>query len=219
MSHPFILELVKRNSVIPLLKPERVGDTLPLVEALQEGGLTAFDVCLPSANGADVLKCLRDHCSDVAFGASGVRNVEDVKRAKALGAMYVSSPGFSPSVVQACAKLKLPCIPGVSTTSELMMARDVGFTVMHVYPAHLSDSQTLARAWRELMPEVQLYPTGGLSEALALEWLAHPNVCTVSGNWLACADDLQRRLWRNIIQAAQRAAALKNRIKERQQAA
>ncbi len=219
MSHPFILELVKRNSVIPLLKPERVADTLPLVEALQEGGLTAFEVSLTSANGADVLKCLRDHCSDIAFGASGILNAEDAKRAKALGAMFVSSPGFSPSAVQACAKLKLPCIPGVSTTSELMMAREIGFTVLHVYPAHLSDSQTLARAWLDLMPEVQLYPTGGLTEALATEWLAHPNVCTVSGSWLSCPDDLQRRLWRNIIAAAQRASSLKARLKIRQQAA
>jgi 2-dehydro-3-deoxyphosphogluconate aldolase/(4S)-4-hydroxy-2-oxoglutarate aldolase len=219
MSHPFILELVKRNSVIPLLKPERVGDALPLVEAFQEGGLAAFEVSLSSKNGADILQCLKDHCSDVAFGASGVRNVEDVKRAKALGAMYVSSPGFSPTVVQACSKLKLPLIPGVSTTSELLMAREIGFTVMHVYPAHLSDSQTLARAWSELMPEVRLYPTGGLTEALALEWLAHTNVCTVSGSWLACADDIHRRLWRNIIEAAHRAAALKTRIRDRQQAA
>jgi 2-dehydro-3-deoxyphosphogluconate aldolase/(4S)-4-hydroxy-2-oxoglutarate aldolase len=209
MSHPFVIELVKRNSVIPILKPERVGDVLPLVEALQEGGLSAFEVSLTSPNGADILQCLTDHCHDVAFGASGVRNAEDVKKVKALGAMYVSCPGFSPSVVQACAKFKLPCIPGVSTTSELLMAREIGFTVMHIYPAYLSDSQPLARAWAELMPEVQFYPTGGMTHSLAQEWLAHPNVSTVSGNWLAGTDDIQRRLWRNIIEAARRASLMK----------
>jgi 2-dehydro-3-deoxyphosphogluconate aldolase/(4S)-4-hydroxy-2-oxoglutarate aldolase len=209
MSHSFVLDLIHKNAVIPLLRLERPVDALPLLEALQEGGIGAVEVWWPHANAESIVHTLREHCPDITVGAGGIRNSSEAKRAKALGAHYVSTPGLSATVIQTCAKLKLPCIPGVATTGELLLAREMGFKALLLYPATLSDTRRLVDSWHGLDAQLQFLPQGGMTQALAMEWIRLPNVPTVYGDWLALDEDLQRRQWRQITETARRASALR----------
>ncbi len=208
MDQTFVTDLIQRNPVIPLLRLERLPDVLPLVEALQEGGMRAVEIWLPHPRAADVLDALREHCSDITVGAGGVRSAAEVKQARALGVHYISSPGLNPTVIQACAKWRIPCLPGVATTSELLLARELGLKQLILYPAVLPGMRALAQNWYQLDPECRFVAQGRLSQAEAALWLELPNVSGVHAEWLADDEDLQRRQWRVITEKARRATLM-----------
>lgn len=208
MDQTFVNDLLERNPVIPLLRLERLADALPLVEVLQEGGMQAVEVWLPHPGATDVLEALREHCSDIVVGAGGVRNAAEVKLARSLGAHYISSPGLNPTIIQACAKFKLPCLPGISTTSELLLARELGLHTLIAYPAGFPGARTLVQSWQMLDADCRFVAQGQLSQAEASLWLELPNVSGVYAEWLADDEDLQRRQWRIIMERARRATLM-----------
>lgn len=208
MDQSFLTQLLLRNPVIPLLRLRRLTDALPLVEALQEGGMRAVEIWLPHAGSVAVLETLREHCNDITVGVGGVRTAHEVKQVRSLGAHYISSPGLNPTVVQACAKFRLPCLPGIATTSELLLARELGLKLLALYPAAISGMRTLASHWQQLDPDCRFVAQGGLSQADAALWLELPNVSGVYAEWLADDEDLLRRQWRVITERARRATLM-----------
>jgi 2-dehydro-3-deoxyphosphogluconate aldolase/(4S)-4-hydroxy-2-oxoglutarate aldolase len=208
MDQTFVADLISRNPVIPLLRLERLADALPLVEVLQEGGMQAVEVWLPHRGAPAVLEALREHCTDITVGAGGVRNADEVKFARSLGAHYISSPGLSPTIIHACAKMRLPCLPGVASTSEMLLARELGLHTLIVYPAGIPGMRTLVQNWQTLAPECRFVAQGNLGQAEAALWLELNNVGGVYAEWLADDEDLQRRQWRIIMERARRATLM-----------
>ena len=208
MDQTFVNDLLQRNPVIPLLRIERLADALPLVEVLQEGGMQAVEVWLPHPGAIEVLEALREHCTDITVGAGGVRNAAEVKLARALGAHYISSPGLNPTIIHACAKLRMPCLPGIATTSELLLARELGLKTLIAFPAGFPGARTLVHSWQGLDADFRFVAQGSLSQAEAALWLEMPSVSGVYAEWLADDEDLQRRQWRIIMERARRAVLM-----------
>jgi 2-dehydro-3-deoxyphosphogluconate aldolase / (4S)-4-hydroxy-2-oxoglutarate aldolase len=112
-------------------------------------------------------------------------------------------------VGRACRELNLPLLPGVSTGSEIMAAREDGFDALKFFPAVAAGGIAMLKAWDGPFGDVKFCPTGGINPVNARDFLALPNVVCVGGSWLTPAEVVARGDWKHMTQLAKDAVALK----------
>ena len=182
-----VTHLFAELRVVPVVTVDRAEDAPRLGSALKAGGLACAEVTFRTAAAEEALRRLALD-PEMLVGAGTVLRPEQVDRARAAGARFVVSPGFSARVVQRCVELSLPVFPGVATPTEVQMALDAGIEVMKFFPAEASGGANTLRALGEPFPMVRFIPTGGVNPRNLASYLALPSVLAVGGSWMVARD-------------------------------
>ena len=101
-------------------------------------------------------------------------------------------------LVNTAGQLEMPYLPGVSTVSEVMAAREMGLRYLKFFPAESAGGVRTLRMFRELFPDTRFCPTGGLNETNAADYLHQDNVFCIGGSWLALRDRIDAADWAGI---------------------
>jgi 2-dehydro-3-deoxyphosphogluconate aldolase/(4S)-4-hydroxy-2-oxoglutarate aldolase len=112
-------------------------------------------------------------------------------------------------LIAAAAATGLPLLPGVMTPSDVIAARAAGFRQLKLFPAQQAGGIGMLKALAGPFPDVIFCPTGGISAAVAPEYLALPNVACVGGSWLAPREAVTAGNWQAISRLAREAQALR----------
>ena len=84
-----------------------------------------------------------------------------------------------------------------------------GFTRFKLFPANVVGGPAALKAFASPFQQAQFCPTGGISAANAVEYLALPNVICVGGSWVAPPDAIRAGDWDRITALARQASALR----------
>jgi 2-dehydro-3-deoxyphosphogluconate aldolase/(4S)-4-hydroxy-2-oxoglutarate aldolase len=201
-------QLFRGTAIIPVLSIEREADAVPLARALHEGGMALVEVTFRTEAAAASIAAIARELPQVIVGAGTLLRAADVRRAVDAGARFLVSPGMTPELAAAALATELPYLPGVATPSEIMAARALGICVMKLFPAEAIGGVGLVQALAPVFSGVALCPTGGITENIAVDYLAQPNVAMVGGSWLAPRDAIAAGDWDRIRRIAERAAAI-----------
>ncbi len=193
--------------VVPVLTIEREADAVPLARALARGGLKLLEVTLRTPAAPKAIAAIAREVPEVVVGAGTVLRDADVARAKAAGARFLVSPGLTQELAAAGLASELPYLPGVVTPSEVILARDLGFSLLKFYPAAGAGGVATLRNYALVFAGTAFCPTGGVSAENAGDYLALPNVPMVGGSWMMPAAALAAGDWDAIAAEARRAAA------------
>lgn len=199
-------EILERGPVMPILTVADAGVAGDLARALVAGGVTVFEVVLRTPAALDALKTMIAAAPEASIGLGTVLNADDVARARAAGAAFGVSPGLTPALASAVRAADWPFIPGVSTASEIMAAREAGFRELKLFPANVLGGVSWLQAMAPVYPDVVFCPTGGIRPADIPAYLAQPNCRTVGGSWVVPKDALAARDWKAIETLARQAA-------------
>jgi 2-dehydro-3-deoxyphosphogluconate aldolase / (4S)-4-hydroxy-2-oxoglutarate aldolase len=197
-----------RSKVVPVIALNDVAHAVPLAHALLEGGIDVMEITLRTAAGLPSIEAVAKAVPQMHVGAGTVTRPHEVYDVRDAGASFALSPGCANDIVAAAKEAALPFIPGVMTPSELMAARDHGFTLMKLFPAQQAGGPGMLKALAGPFPDIRFCPTGGISLANLKEHLALPNVAMVGGSWLTPAAAMQAGNWAEITQLAREALAL-----------
>lgn len=167
--------------VIPVLVIDRVEDAVPIAEALVAGGLPVLEVTLRTPAALESIRAMKQ-VPGAVVGAGTVLDPSQLADARAAGAEFIVSPGFTRRLGEAVGTT--PFLPGVSTTGDIMRALDLGFTRLKFFPAEASGGLPVLKALAAVFGNVRFCPTGGISQDSAAAWLAEPAVACVGGSWL-----------------------------------
>lgn len=202
------LDLVTHGPVIPVIVIDRLEDAVPLAEALVAGGVRVLEVTLRTPVA---LEAIRAMCAvpGAIVGAGTIRSAADARAAKAAGAVFGVSPGYTAEVGAACREMGLPLLPGVATASEVMAAQADGLNFLKFFPATAAGGLPMLKALAGPFPDVVFCPTGGITPATAPDFLGLPNVKVCGGSWLTPADAVKAGDWARITQLAKEAGALR----------
>ncbi len=211
-----LVRLLQAARVIPVITIERAEDAVPLARALVTGGVRTLEITLRTSAAADAVKAIVTNVPDAVVGVGTVLSPDDLLRAKALGAQFALSPGATPELLDAAARIDLPFAPGVATASELMAALACGFDVVKFFPAQQAGGIAAVRALAGPFPHVRFCPTGGIGASNAAEWLSEPNVVAVGGSWMCPAADIKAGNWNKLTGLAQAATQMCENLSLRQ---
>ena len=205
------LEVMSDAPVIPVIVINDVADAVPMAQALVAGGIRMLEVTLRTPQALACIEAIAREVPNAVVGAGTVRTAADAHAAAQAGARFAVSPGFTEKMAQAARDAKLPLLPGVATSSEVMVAREAGYDHLKFFPAMQAGGIAMLKAWQGPFFDVKFCPTGGVSPSNAAEFLALSNVVCVGGSWLVPADAVARKDWAQITRLAWDTALLKNK--------
>ena len=201
-------EIFRGVAVIPVLTIARAADAVPLAAALVRGGLRVIEVTLRTPEAPAAIREIARRAPDAVVGAGTVLTGADITRAREAGARFLVSPGLTPELAAAGRSHDLPYLPGAVTPSEVMAARELGFSLLKFFPAAAAGGIEMLRAYAAVFAGVAFCPTGGISAENAASYLALANVPMIGGSWMAPADAVTAGDWRRIEELAGQAAKL-----------
>jgi 2-dehydro-3-deoxyphosphogluconate aldolase / (4S)-4-hydroxy-2-oxoglutarate aldolase len=194
--------------VVPVLVIDDLAHARKLAEALVAGGLPALEVTLRTPVALDAIRAMAEVPGGVV-GAGTLLTREDVKAAKAAGAMFGVSPGTTERLLDACAEYDLPLLPGAATATEVMLLLEKGYTVQKFFPAEQSGGAAYLKSIGSPIPQVKFCPTGGINLKNARDYLGLSNILCVGGSWVAPKDAMLRGDWAAITTLAREACGLR----------
>lgn len=195
--------------IIPVLTIDSAEDAKALAEALIAGGLKALEVTLRTPAALTAIERMAQ-VPGAIVGAGTLLDPADAARARDAGARFLVSPGFRGKLARAAAEAKVPLLPGVATSTEIMRARDAGLSFLKFFPAAAAGGAASVKAFAAPFPGIRFCPTGGIDASSARDYLELPNVVCIGGSWMAPREAIAAKDWANVAalaKAAKEAAA------------
>ena len=205
-----IRDIMAMCAVIPVLTIQRLEHAVPLAEALVRGGLRVLEVTLRTSCALEAIRAMRAAVPDAIVGGGTLTRACDFSDCAAAGAQFGVTPGLTAELVAAAAKSAFPLLPGIMTPTELIAARAAGFGACKLFPAQQAGGIGMLKALGGPFPDHVFCPTGGVTRANAVEYLALPNVLCVGGSWITPAAAMATGDWATIESLAREAAALRD---------
>ncbi len=194
-----------RTRVLPVIVITKVAQAVPLAHALLEGGIDAMEITLRHEAGLPAIEEVAKAVPEMLVGAGTVTQPSEVDQVVQAGAKFGLSPGFTLELARAIDRSSLPFVPGAMTPSEVLNARDMGYSLIKLFPASLAGGHEMLKALSGPISGVKFCPTGGITIKNMTEYLNLPNVAIVGGSWLTPRELLEARDWGAITKLARQA--------------
>jgi len=195
-----IYEKIEKFRIVPVIAIEDADSTLPLADALIEGGLPVAEITFRTEAASAVISKIAKERPEVLIGAGTILTIDNLKKAIDCGAKFGVSPGFNPKIVEESVKLNFPFSPGIMTPTDIEAAIGYGIKVLKFFPAEAAGGtkmlKSLAAPYSHL--GVRFIPTGGINPEILNNYLSIPQVLAVGGTWIAKAEDINKKNWKQI---------------------
>ncbi len=201
------LEIVKTGPVIPVMVVEKVEHAVPMAKALLAGGVRVLEITLRTRAAIDVIRAISSEVPDAIVGAGTVLTPEELRMMADAGGTFALSPGMTPTLLEAANNGPIGFIPGIATSSELMMGLEMGYDVFKFFPAEAAGGVKAIKSIGGPFPQCTFCPTGGISPSNYRDYLALGNVACVGGSWLVPGDAAQKGDWDRITRLARDAVS------------
>lgn len=205
--------LLQGPALLPIIQADTPAQAVHIATAMQQGGISAVEVVLRTSAALDAISAIRQQCPQLLVGAGTVLSKADAENCKNAGAQFLVSPASTPTLLQAMMDTGLAMAPGVSTSSEVAMALEMGLTELKFFPAHLSGGTEMLKALSGIYQQVRFCPTGGIGQHNLADYLALSNVFVVGGSWISPAALVKAGQWQEITTLASAAVTVANQYK------
>ncbi|WRD73779.1 bifunctional 4-hydroxy-2-oxoglutarate aldolase/2-dehydro-3-deoxy-phosphogluconate aldolase [Helicobacter pylori] len=204
-----IIEVLQISPIIPVVVIEDIKDAVPLAQSLVEGGIQIIEVTLRSSCALEAIELIAKNVPKMRVGAGTILNPTQLEQAQNRGAEFLISPGLTIKLLEHAKKKDMPLIPGVSSSSEVMQALELGYNALKFFPAEYCGGVKLLNAFNGPFKGVKFCPTGGISADNMRSYLNLENVLCVGGSWLTPKNLIQNKEWDKITEICKRSLALR----------
>ncbi len=204
-----IIEVLQISPIIPVVVIENIKDAVPLAQSLAEGGIQIIEVTLRSSCALEAIELIAKNVPKMHVGAGTILNPTQLEQAQNRGAEFLISPGLTIKLLEYAKKKDMPLIPGVSSSSEVMQALELGYSALKFFPAEYCGGVKLLNAFNGPFKGVKFCPTGGISADNMHSYLNLENVLCVGGSWLTPKNLIQNKEWDKITEICKRSLALR----------
>ncbi|WRC54087.1 bifunctional 4-hydroxy-2-oxoglutarate aldolase/2-dehydro-3-deoxy-phosphogluconate aldolase [Helicobacter pylori] len=202
-----IIEILQISPIVPVVVIENIKDAVPLAQSLIEGGIPIIEVTLRSSCALEAIELIAKNVPKMHVGAGTILNPTQLEQVQNRGAEFLISPGLTIKLLEHAKKKDMPLIPGVSSSSEVMQALELGYSALKFFPAEYCGGVKLLNAFNGPFKGVKFCPTGGISADNMRSYLNLENVLCVGGSWLTPKDLIQNKEWDKITEICKRALA------------
>ncbi|WRB70862.1 bifunctional 4-hydroxy-2-oxoglutarate aldolase/2-dehydro-3-deoxy-phosphogluconate aldolase [Helicobacter pylori] len=204
-----IIEVLQISPIVPVVVIENIKDAVPLAQSLVEGGIHIIEVTLRSSCALEAIELIAKNVPKMRVGAGTILNPTQLEQAQNRGAEFLISPGLTIKLLEYAKKKDMPLIPGVSSSSEVMQALELGYSALKFFPAEYCGGVKLLNAFNGPFKGVKFCPTGGISADNMHSYLNLENVLCVGGSWLTPKNLIQNKEWDKITEICKRSLALR----------
>ena len=173
-----IIESVKKNKIIVIVRGVAKEKLIPLAEAMYNGGIRLIE-CTYQANGsisdeeiADNIKMLAEYFGDKMYvGAGTVLTKKQVELTKKAGGKFIISPDANEEVIRYTKEIGLISMPGALTPTEIAAAKRAGADFVKVFPIDVYGPSYI-KAVEAPLSNVELLAVGGVNKDNLTDYLS-----------------------------------------------
>lgn len=162
MSGSTILQQIRKNKIVAILRGVAPDAVPEVAAALHAGGIRCLEITLNSTDAYSAIRHLNARMGEQLFiGAGTVLDATEAAAAIEAGAKFIISPALDIPTIQMTKELGAVSIPGAFTATEILTAHRNGADIIKVFPASVGVGYF--KDLRGPLPHIPLMPTGGVS--------------------------------------------------------
>lgn len=179
-----IRAVMHAHTLVPVVTFATLDHVDDFVAFLKKLDVHCIEITLRTPEGIKAIEYInKAYGAEMLTGAGTVINERQIKALKGVGTDFIVSPGLTPKLAEGLEKSGIPFLPGISTPSEIMQAKEFGFDTLKFFPANLFGGLKGLKAYGSVFPDIQFCPTGGVTKDTCNDYLNLPNVMAVGGSW------------------------------------
>ena len=213
MTKADVLNRIKSEKVIALIRADSSSSLLDCARALSAGGLNCIELTMTTPGALEMCALVARELPHVLLGLGTVLEAETARAGIAAGAKFIVTPAVRPAVIAACREAGVPVLSGALTPTEACTAWDAGADVIKIFPAEFFGPAYI-KSLKAPFPKMQFLPTGGVTPETLGDFLKAGAFATAAGSSLVAAAALKSGDWPAITARARvfvaAAAAAKN---------
>jgi 2-dehydro-3-deoxyphosphogluconate aldolase/(4S)-4-hydroxy-2-oxoglutarate aldolase len=179
-----LIDILSQNRIIPIIVIDKLEHAIPLAEALLKSGFNVLEITLRTACALAAIEKISTVFPEAIVGAGTIVDSQQLSQIKSAGAKFAVSPGLNKTLVFEAEKQNIPYLPGIATTSEALLAHELGIKQLKFFPAESMGGIKTLRAIAEVLP-LHFCPTGGINADNFVNYLRLACVPCVGGSWIA----------------------------------
>lgn len=156
-----VLDRIRREKLIPVIRADDTDDARKAIEILSECGIKVYEITMTVPNAVELIGKLSD--SDVLIGAGTILNREQAEKCVEAGAQFIVSPAFNLETVRFCRENEIAVMPGSLTPTEVLAAWNAGADYVKIFPCDVLGGAKYLKTLKTLFPHIEMMPTGGVS--------------------------------------------------------
>ncbi|MFD1849586.1 bifunctional 4-hydroxy-2-oxoglutarate aldolase/2-dehydro-3-deoxy-phosphogluconate aldolase [Oceanobacillus bengalensis] len=158
-----LIEAIQQNKIVAVIRKADKENIVPILEALEKGGVTSVEITAETPNVAGVIETAVKHIGHkVNIGAGTVLDPETARTVIMAGATFIVSPTLNVETLKLTNRYGVLNIPGVLTPTEIVTAYEHGAQMVKVFPADAFGPNYIKNIIGPL-PHVQAMVTGGIT--------------------------------------------------------
>ena len=146
-------------------------DALFTAEAIVEGGIPVVEIPLTVPKATDVISRLAKNIPSIIVGAGGVRLLATARKCLDAGALFLTSDGMHPAVIEYAALEEIVAIPGALTPTEVMAAWEARSDFVKVVPCAHIGGESYILSLSRMFPHIPLIAAGGVNQQNASNFI------------------------------------------------
>jgi 2-dehydro-3-deoxyphosphogluconate aldolase/(4S)-4-hydroxy-2-oxoglutarate aldolase len=159
-----VLALVSEVGIIPAIRTATADDALFAAESVAGAGIPIIELTMTVPGALGLITRIRREFPDIAIGAGTVLDLAAAKAALDAGAMFLTSTGLVPEVVQFCGAADMVSMPGALTPTEVLRALRSGADYVKIFPCSQVGGPGYIRALKGPFPHAALIASGGVNQ-------------------------------------------------------
>jgi 2-dehydro-3-deoxyphosphogluconate aldolase / (4S)-4-hydroxy-2-oxoglutarate aldolase len=201
---------LKTAPVVPVMVIDNLKYAVPLARALVKGGLPVLEITLRTDAALECIKAIVAEVEGAIVGSGTVLTPQQLRESRKAGCVFAVSPGSTGKLLGAAEdEEEIELLPGGATASECMALLEWGYAIQKFFPAEPAGGAAYLASLASPLPQIKFCPTGGITPALAPNYLKLSNVITIGGSWMIPKTLVSAGDWAGIEKLAREAALLK----------
>jgi 2-dehydro-3-deoxyphosphogluconate aldolase/(4S)-4-hydroxy-2-oxoglutarate aldolase len=193
MTRDQIRTAIQEIGIIPAIRVSSEADALFAADAVSSSGIPIVEVTMTVPGAVKVISDLVRSNPSLIVGAGSLSGVEKAKRCLDAGAMFLTSPGLDPDLVEFAIENNTVVFPGAMTPSEVMAAWKSGADFVKVFPCSHLGGPAYIRALKRPFPDIPLIASGGVNQQTAAEFIHAGAIALGIGHDLIQPRAIERR--------------------------
>ncbi len=160
-----VSEAIVQQGILPLYFNADREVSLEILKVIYKAGIRAVEYTnrgeAAAQNFAEMVKLRNAEMPDLLLGIGTIKNLDQAKEYKTIGADFFISPGFVPEVASYLIAQDIFYSPGCMTPTEIIAAENAGVKFIKLFPGNMLGPEFLSGI-KDIFPKLLFMPTGGV---------------------------------------------------------
>jgi 2-dehydro-3-deoxyphosphogluconate aldolase/(4S)-4-hydroxy-2-oxoglutarate aldolase len=162
---------IEATGIVAAVRVYSAEEALFASEAIVAGGIPVVEITLTVPKATEVIAHLAKKTPQIVVGAGGVTDTALARQCLDAGALFLTSDGLEPGVIEFAVKQDVTVFAGALTPTEVMIAWKAHSDFVKVVPCAQIGGEIYIGSLHRMFPHIPLIAAGGVSKSNASKFI------------------------------------------------